>query len=363
MLLKKIIKNKKLIPIIFSGCIALGINNSHIYALDNNLKEKNNENTEDSVIEEDNSSTEDSLDKDESNGDSNESFPDADINKVNVITLDKIKDAQYIDKKVKVNGIVKFIESNKILIADSFGQGTLYLNNIDLSSISISDTVTATGVVQIIDNNAYIVVDNSSNLEIKKNNDTEDKEDGNENLPGNNGEKPNINSGQSHEGSGGAQKPGNLPSSSNSGVSLSQSFYIKQTYARIVKTISTDLTSSQWEKVKTAIEKGCVKVVDLPNNKIRIKQVSDGYGDRVWIVNDPRQLDANEEENIVKTIGIEAMKELSYKNYDITQSKWNLIFEDVEKGNAKFKVLDNGDLKVIYSKSGKLDETITINKK
>ena len=361
MLLNKLIKNKKIISIITCGLIVISTTNSSIYALESSLKVKETINNDESSSEGDNSSSEeDSSNKDEGMDNENQ---DSSINEVITVTLDKLKESEYIGKKVKVSAVVQLIESNKVSIKDSFGEGVLYLDNIDLSNISISDTVTATGLVQIIDNTTYIVVDNSSDLEVIKNSNAEE-DDKKDEVDNDNSSIENNNSGTIS-----AQKPGfssgTQSSNNGSGYSSSantQSSSVKQIYARTVKTISTDLTSSQWTTIKSAIEEGLIKVVDLPENKIRIKQVSNGYGDRVWIVNDPRGLD-EEIEEVVRTIGLDKMKELSYENYNITKTKWNYIIEDIEEGTAKLKVLDDGDLKVIYNKSGKSDTIVLIEKR
>ena len=330
MLLNTIVKNKKIISIITCGLIALSATNSNIYAVEDNLKAKESiDNNEDSSQEDSSSSEEDSSDKDDSTDDENQ---DNNINEVITITLDKLKDVEYIGKKVKVSAVIQNIESNKLSIKDNSGEGVLYLNNIDLSSISISDTVIATGLVEFIDGATYIVVSSPSDLEIIKNSDTEedDKKDEVENDNSNNeSNKPGTGSTQKPGISSGVQTPNNNFASSNN--TSSQVSSIKQIYVRTVKTINTDLTSSQWSKIKSAIEEGLIKVVDLPENKIRIKQVSNGYGDRVWIVNDPRGLD-EEIEEITRTIGLDKINELSYKDYDVTETRWNNILEDIEDG-------------------------------
>ncbi|MBQ3420464.1 MAG: hypothetical protein IJH34_02095, partial [Romboutsia sp.] len=132
---------------------------------------------------------------------------------------------------------------------------------------------------------------------------------------------------------------------------------------KAVINISSEVTDSQWEKVKTALEEGYIKVKDLPNNKIRITKVSSEKGDTIWLVNDPRLLDIEVEEvDIVNSKSIVLVNSINYEDYDITQTKWNSIVDDIIDGNAKIKLLSNGDLKTIYTKSSGEDSTSTISK-
>ena len=132
---------------------------------------------------------------------------------------------------------------------------------------------------------------------------------------------------------------------------------------KAVINISSELTDSQWEKVKTALEEGYIKVKDLPNNKIRITKVSSEKGDTIWLVNDPRLLDIEVEEvDIVNSKSIVLVNSINYEDYDITQTKWNSIVDDIIDGNVKIKLLSNGDLKTIYTKSSGEDSTSTISK-
>lgn len=353
------IKNKKIISMILGGLVVVSTTSSYIYAneaeIENSISINLNE-SEDVEGEEDNGDSNDEGDVEE---DDNGDVIDEEVTPLNLVDVAK---EENLGKKVKVTGIVESIENNVVIIKDSSGKAGLFLNNIETEDIIIGDNITAIGKIENIDNSKYVVVYNSSDIETKHNNDDKgeegDLEDGDKN------EKPESNNQSSsltkpnQTVTGGTQ---NGLGNSNS-ISLGNTTTVKKVYARSYVTISTYLTSSQWKKVKSALEEGLVKVVDLPNNKIRIKYVSNGYGDKVWIVNDPRGLD-EEVEVEIKAVGFELAKTISYKDYDIAESSWNSILEDIEEGNAKLKVLDDENLKVIYNKSSKVDTTKIITKK
>lgn len=335
------IKNKKIIPIILIGLVAITATSSYIYANDLGIKEllTLNEDTED------------------------ENAEDEENIEVLEIPLSEVSNIDNIGKKVKVSGTVENIENNIILIKDDSGKAGLFLNDIEIENVYQGDMITVIGVIDTIDNTQYVVVCNNLDVSIEKTEEgsdieddsaEEDNEKEDEDI-----EKPSINSNKPGQSGGLVQN--NHSENTQNVQSNSSSASVKKIYARSYTIISTDLTNSQWEKVKTALENGHIKVVDLPDNKIRIKQVSNGYGDKVWIVNDPRNLDKEVEERI-KKIGIDSLKSMSYNDYDITESKWNNIIEDVENGDAKVK-LEDDTLKVIYNKANKLDTILKIGKK
>ena len=66
--------------------------------------------------------------------------------------------------------------------------------------------------------------------------------------------------------------------------------------------------------------------------------------------------------DIVNSKSIVLVNSINYEDYDITQTKWNSIVDDIIDGNAKIKLLSNGDLKTIYTKSSGEDSTSTISK-
>ena len=106
------------------------------------------------------------------------------------------------------------------------------------------------------------------------------------------------------------------------------------------------------------LEENNIKVKDLKNNKIRITEINNESGDNIWIVNDPRMLDSE----AIKTIGTEITDTLLYSEYDVTESKWNTIVDDVKSGSAKVKYDSDKNIKVIYQKGSGKDYIITLNR-
>lgn len=126
--------------------------------------------------------------------------------------------------------------------------------------------------------------------------------------------------------------------------------------------ITYDLSSAEWDEIKAAYEAKYIKIKDLPSNKLRITQVSAEYGDKIWIVNDPRMLDAVEEETVF-SVGTSLIESLDYTAYDISENVWYTIYNDVKSGSAKLKTSTDDSLLVRYPSSNGSDSTITINKK
>lgn len=355
-------KNKRIMSIILGGLVAITATRPYIYA--NELTVEKNS----SVNLASGENVEDKEDNNEGVQDNNENIEnDVDEEEIVSINLIEVNNEENLGKKVKVSGEVESIKDGVIIIKDLSGKATLFLNNIENKEIKIGDSLTVIGKIENINNSKYVVIYNDSDIEIKNDIDKEDgKEDNDDNLdnkeedkkPDSNNQsssqvKPNQSTNTNNQ-----QNSGNINSNSQNNTVTS----VKKIYARSYITISNNLTSAQWEKVKTALSEGTIKVVDLPNNKIRIKYVSNGYGDKVWIVNDPRGLDEEVEEK-VKTIGLELAKSISYSDYDISKSNWDTILEKIENGTAKLKIVDDKNLKVIYNKNGKADTTKIIEKK
>lgn len=355
------IRNKKIISIMLGGIVAITATSSYIYANEVDVKENSSINL----------SNDENLEGNDNKEDDSEGAEDkVDVEEVISIKLIEVNNEENLGKKVKVSGEVESIKDGIIVIKDSGGTANLFFNNIENKEIKIGNNVTVVGKIEKINDSVCVVIYNSSDIEIN-NNDKNDVDNDNSNNGGNNGnlndedKKPESNNQSSSQvkpnqstNTNKQENLGNINSNSENNNSTS----VKKIYARSYITITNDLTDSQWKKVKTALAQGTIKVVDLPNNKIRIKYVSNGYGDKVWIVNDPRGLDEEVEEK-VKTIGLELAKSISYSDYDITKSDWDAILEKIENGTAKLKIVDDKNLKVIYNKNGKVDTTKIIEKK
>lgn len=287
---------------------------------------------------------EDDKEQEDEEDDSN----DEDVQIVITSILEAIKEDN-VGKKAKISATVKSVNGGYITITDGSNEIDIFLKiDNDLGEIKENYKVAVNGTIEKNNDNIVLSLYNLSDITI------EIVEDDKEELP------------ESSIGDNSKPNTSNKPSQSRTpsvqgGTSANQVSSVKKVYARTNIIISYDLSESQWDDVKEALEEGTIKVVDLPENKIRIKKVSNGYGDRVWIVNDPRNLDKELEEN-VKNIGLDSMKGLKYSDYDVTESKWNDIIEDIQEGNAKVKILDDG-LKVIYNKSSKSDYILEIEKK
>lgn len=356
------IKNKKIISIILGGLVAITATSPYIYANEIEIKENSSINL----------SGEENSEGNDNKEDGSEGVEDkVEVEEVISINLIEVNNEENLGKKVKVNGEVESIKDGIIVIKDSSGTATLFFNNIENKEIKVGNNITVVGKIENINDSICVVIYNSSDIEINNNDDKNDVDNDNSNNGGNSGnlndedKKPESNNQSSSQvkpnqstNTNKQENLGNINSNSENDSSTS----VKKIYARSYITITKDLTDSQWEKVKTALAEGTIKVVDLPNNKIRIKYVSNGYGDKVWIVNDPRGLDEEVEEK-VKTIGVELAKSISYSDYNISKSNWDAILEKIENGTAKLKIVDDKNLKVIYNKNGKVDTTKIVEKK
>ena len=290
------------------------------------------------------------------------------------IVVNDINNAENLNLKVKTQGTITKIDGSSIYIKDDSGEGVVFLENITVNEIKEGDTIEVTGTVVEQESKNVILIDNLNVISTspdEDNNNPENEPD----TPTTNPEEGNNNKPSDSDEASDSKVPSNKPSSS-SGNNSSQGVLVQSANSStevIVSnnvagkdpiTISSDLTESQWTKVKDALEEGSIKVKDLPKNKIRITKVSTEKGDTIWIVNDPRKLDTEEEAtNAVNNKSLIILESINYEEYDMTESKWNSISDDIIDGNAKIKVLDNQDLKIIYTKSEKEDSTTTFLKK
>ena len=347
-------KNKKLLSIFMAGIISYAcLNIDNTYA---------NENGNTSDIEIDSSIQEDNT--------------NIDI-EIKDIVVNDINNIDNIGLNIKTIGTITNIEENKIYIKDESGEGIVYLENISVNNLNIGDSISIIGNINQIENenssiNVVIVNDvNNIELIITEETPNEDKDTNvevDEGLDKEENNKPsNQNNPSGPTGSQSSQNPSfNTNSSKPSGSSIpSTQTIIEEVVVNTIKgktivTIKNDLTSAQWEKVNEQLEEKNIKVKDLKNNKIRITQVNDESGDNIWIVNDPRMLDSEEEE--VNTIGKDITDTLLYSEYDVSESKWNTIVEDVESGSAKIKYDSDKNIKVIYQKNSGKDSIITLNR-
>ena len=361
------IKNKKLLSIFMAGIISyacVGIDN--IYANENSNKvDSSIENASGNMDEDNNTSTDtdntESEDKDENNSEV----------ELKEILVNDINNADNIGLNIKTKGNITKIEDNKIYIKDESGEGIVYLEDISVNNLKVGDCISIIGIVNQIEALNVVVVNDVNNIELvitednvtDEDNKTEDntvKEENKDNIGDNETSKPNkpsTNQGQS--------KPSNSINISKPSNNIdTQEPNIEEIVLNSIKgkdaiVIESDLSSAQWEKVKLHLEENNIKVKDLKNNKIRITQVNNESGDNIWIVNDPRMEDLEEE---TKTIGTEITQTLLYSEYDVSESKWNTIVEDVESGSAKIKYDSNKNIKVIYQKENGKDSTIILNK-
>lgn len=291
------------------------------------------------------------------------------------IVVNDINNAENLNLKVKTQGTITKIDGSSIYIKDDSGEGVVFLENTTVNEIKEGDIIEVIGPVIEKNGKHTILIENINVISSSPGDDnspenetdepdtpTTKPEEENSNKPSDSNEtnKPNV--------------PNNKPSSS-SGNNSTQNGIIqsaKLSTEVIVSNnvigkehiiISSDLTESQWTKVKSALEDSNIKVKDLPENKIRITKVSAEKGDTIWIVNDPRMLDSKEESvNIVNSKSIVIINSINYEEYDVTESKWNSIVDDIIDGNAKVKSLNNQDMKIIYTKSSGEDSTITLTK-
>lgn len=350
------LKNRKLFSIFMAGIISyacVGIDN--IYANENSNKVEI-----DSTVEDSNSTTNEDnneIESEDSNintdiGDSENEDNDENSSEVKFknILVNDINNIDNIGLNIKTQGNITNIQDNKIYIKDESGEGAIYLEDISVNNLNIGDCISVIGIVNQKDNENVVIVNDVKNIDLviseEKPSEDENKEDSSKNE----NSKPNQqNKSQS------TSKPSNQGKTSKSDIEEVTVNTIKGKDAIVIE---NDLTSAQWDEVKLQLEQNNIKVKDLKNNKIRITQINNKSGDNIWIVNDPRMLDSEE----TKTIGTEITDTLLYSEYDVTESKWNTIVEDVESGSAKIKYDSDKNIKVIYQKGNGKDSIITLNR-
>jgi len=347
------IKNKKLLSIFMAGIISYAC-----VGIDNIYANENSNNIEiDSSIE-------------NNNTDNNESEDNTEV-ELKEILVNDINNADNIGLNIKTKGNITKIEENKIHVKDESGEGIVYLEDISINNLKVGDCISIIGIVNQIEELNVVVVNDVNNIDLviiednttNEDNKTEDnlvEEENKDNISNDETNKPNkpsTNQNQSKpSNSGNVSKPSNNVDTSKSNI---EEIVVNSIKGKDAIVIEDDLTSEQWEKVKLNLEENNIKVKDLKNNKIRITQVNNNLGDNIWIVNDPRMEDLEEE---TKTIGTEITQTLLYSEYDVSESKWNTIVEDVESGSAKIKYDSDKNIKVIYQKGNGKDYTITLNR-
>jgi len=347
------IKNKKLLSIFMAGIISYAC-----VGIDNIYANENSNNIEiDSSIE-------------NNNTDNNESEDNTEV-ELKEILVNDINNADNIGLNIKTKGNITKIEENKIHVKDESGEGIVYLEDISINNLKVGDCISIIGIVNQIEELNVVVVNDVNNIDLviiednttNEDNKTEDnlvEEENKDNISNDETNKPNkpsTNQNQSKpSNSGNVSKPSNNVDTSKSNI---EEIVVNSIKGKDAIVIEDDLTSAQWEKVKLNLEENNIKVKDLKNNKIRITQVNNNLGDNIWIVNDPRMEDLEEE---TKTIGTEITQTLLYSEYDVSESKWNTIVEDVESGSAKIKYDSDKNIKVIYQKGNGKDYTITLNR-
>ena len=347
------IKNKKLLSIFMAGIISYAC-----VGIDNIYANENSNNIEiDSSIE-------------NNNTDNNESEDNTEV-ELKEILVNDINNADNIGLNIKTKGNITKIEENKIHVKDESGEGIVYLEDISINNLKVGDCISIIGIVNQIEELNVVVVNDVNNIDLviiednttNEDNKTEDnlvEEENKDNISNDETNKPNkpsTNQNQSKpSNSGNVSKPSNNVDTSKSNI---EEIVVNSIKGKDAIVIEDDLTSEQWEKVKLNLEENNIKVKDLKNNKIRITQVNNNLGDNIWIVNDPRMEDLEEE---TKTIGTEITQTLLYSEYDVSESKWNTIVEDVESGSAKIKYDSDKNIKVIYQKGTGKDYTITLNR-
>lgn len=309
-----------------------------------------------------------------------------------------------------VKGVVVDILDKTIIIEDSSTQLSVVVENFETNDIAIGDNIFAKGVVTklsdseeqvlliqspedigilVLDDNDNTSQDDDTNQDDDNDSDKDNNNqnnnvgntndnnaNGNNNSTNNSGNgsgslnnnnKPNVNSNSSNNYNTNNYNTNNnvinnssSPSSNNVSTTTAT---ISKISSKTVVTISDDLSEAQWEKINSALEEGLIKIKDLPNNKLKIVQVLEDSGDKVWIVNDPEKSDTEEtEDEFVFTVGYDLINSLDYANFDVTENKWSSIIEDIQSGIAKAKLTDDGDLKIIYIAEDDTDTIVTISK-
>lgn len=297
---------------------------------------------------------------------------------VKSIVVNDINNAENLNFKVKTQGNITKIDGDSIYIKDNSGEGVVFLENITVNEFEEGDLIEVIGTVVEKESKNVILIDNLNNLNIISSSQEDDDlaenetdesdtstinpENGNNNKPSDSNEDT-ISKAPSNKPSSGSGNNNSKSTSMQSDNSSTEIIVSNNVSGKDPIIISSDLTESQWTKVKDALEEGSIKVKDLPKNKIRITKVSKDKGDTIWIVNDPRMLDLEEENvNVVNSKSIVVINSINFEEYDVTESKWNSIVDDIIDGNAKIKPLDNQNLKIIYTKSSGEDSTIILDK-
>lgn len=350
------LKNKKLLSIFMAGIISYAcVSIDNIYAnensnkleIDSSTEDTNGTTNEDNVdIESEDSNTNTDI-EDFENEDKYENNSEVELKN---ILVNEINDIDNIGLNIKTQGNITKIQDNKIYIKDESGEGIIYLDGISINNLNIGECISITGIIDQVDSENVVIVNDVNNIDLVITEEKPSEEIDKENINKNESIKPNQ---QSNSQS--TSKPSSKDNTSKLDIEEVKVNSIKGKDAIVIE---SDLTSAQWEKVKLQLEENNIKVKDLKNNKIRITQVNNECGDNIWIVNDPRMLDSEE----TKTIGTEIIDTLLYSEYDVTESKWNSIVEDVEYGIAKVKYDSDKNIKVIYHKNNGKDSIITLNR-
>lgn len=349
------LKNKKLLSIFMAGMISYAcISIDNIYANENFNKveiDSSVEDTNDTTDEDNNNIEEDSNANTDVDNSENKDENNSEV-ELKEILVNEINNSENIGLNIKTQGNIINIQDNKIYIKDESGEGIVYLENISVNNLNIGDCISVIGMVNQIDNENLVIVNDINNIDlvITEENPTEDENEDKDDSNKNESSKPNkLSNSQS------ISKPSSKGSSSKSNI---EEVTVNSIKGKDAIVIESDLTSAQWEKIKSNLEEGNIKVKDLKNNKIRITQVNNECGDNIWIVNDPRKLDSEE----IKTIGTEIIHTLLYSEYNVSERRWNTIVDDVESGSAKVKYDSDKNIKVIYQKGGRKDYIITLNR-
>lgn len=349
------LKNKKLLSIFMAGIISYSFTSiDNIYANENFDKIEIDNSSEDSnnnVNEEVDSNIEDSNDDIEVDDSENEDKDDDNLDlELKNILVNDINNIDNLGLNIKTQGNITKIQDNKIYIKDESGEGIIYLDGISVNNLNIGECISIIGIVNQKDNENVVIVNDVNNIELVIVEEKPIEDTNKENINKNENSKPSQpNKSQS------TSKPNN--NENNPKVEIEE-VKVNSIKGKAAIVIEDDLTSAQWEKVKLHLEQNNIKVKDLKNNKIRITQVNNESGDNIWIVNDPRMLDSED----TKIIGSEIIDTLLYSEYDVSESKWNTIVEDVECGSAKVKYDSDKNIKVIYQKDNGKDSIITLNR-
>ena len=358
------LKNKKLLSIFLAGIISYSsVSIGKVYAeeIKNNAGNEiieNNTDSYDSVEDTDNNRTDnnDYLDEEEN------------ITEAKIIKVSEINNIDNIGLNVSTQGSIINIQDNKIYIKDETGEGVICFDGISVNNLQVGDTISITGIINQIDNENTVVINDINNIDLILKEEIQDEDiNQDENIvEDDESDKVEDSSDDEKDKNNKPSNSTNKPSqsSSNKGGQVSSSkLNTEEVVVNAIKSkseivIENDLTSAQWEKVKLHLGEKNIKVKDLENNKIRITQVNNECGDNIWIVNDPRMLDSD----VINTIGTDITNTLLYSEYDVSESKWNAIVEDVQNGNAKIKYDTDKNVKVIYQKDDDKDYIITLNR-